>query len=100
MRPMATGSASAVTAGRPAGPGRADRQGALVAPAVGTAGRGQGHRHPARAGRVVGRRSGHRAPAAGLQGVLAVPEHALGVGAVEREPGEELGRHAAPRQAS
>src|SRR5215212_615905 len=45
--------------------------------------------------RVVGRRSGQRTQLAGGQQSLAMSQHALGVGSVQRKSGEELRGHAA-----
>src|SRR5277367_6929804 len=53
-----------------------------------------GDRHRPAPVRVIGRRARPGGRAGGLQGLLAQAAHALGVGAVQRQPGEELGRHA------
>src|SRR6266487_3589942 len=53
-----------------------------------------GHRHRPGTVRMIAERSGHGGPGDGRERALAVPLDALRVGAVQRQPGEELGRHA------
>src|ERR1700748_515552 len=54
---------------------------------------GDGHRRGAV--RMIAERSGHGSPSDGRERTLAVSLDALRVGAVQRQPREELGRHAA-----
>src|SRR5207344_185504 len=52
------------------------------------------HRHRTRPVRMITERAGQGAPGDGVERLLAVSLDTLGVRAVEREPGEELGRQA------
>src|ERR1700756_619962 len=74
----------------PAAPGGQAGQRVLIAGAGG--GPADGDRHPPPAVRVIGGRARPGGRACGLQRLLAQAAHALGVGAVQRQSGEELGR--------
>src|ERR1700761_5256647 len=53
-----------------------------------------GDRHRPGTVRMIAERSGHGSPSGDRERTLAVPLDALRVGAVQRQPGEELRRHA------